>query len=47
MNRYLRLPSPSLIVALVALFVALSSGAAAGTVDALLARVHAGVRRHG
>jgi hypothetical protein len=32
MNRYLRLPSPALIVALVALFVALSSGAAAGTV---------------
>jgi hypothetical protein len=38
MSRYLRPPSPSLIVALVALFVALSSGAAAGTV---LASTHA------
>lgn len=32
MGRYLRLPSPALMVAIVALFVALSGGAAAGTV---------------
>ena len=31
MRSYLRLPSPALVVALVALFVALSGGAAAGT----------------
>lgn len=42
MNRDLRLPSPSFIVALVAMFVALSSGAAAGTV---LASMHGHARR--